>query len=49
MKRVGQVLLAVGSGLGVWLLTHLGDAGFTDLLIVLAFIGLGSWLTAEQS
>ncbi len=48
MKRVGYVLIAIGSGLGVWAITHVGDVSYTDLLIVIAFLASGAWLTSEE-
>lgn len=47
MKHAGNVLLAIGSGLGVWVITNLGSTGATDILIVLAFIVVGASLKAR--
>ena len=42
MQTIGNVLLAVGSGLGVWVITNLGDSGPLDWLIVAAIVGVGA-------
>ena len=42
MQTIGNVLLAIGSGLGVWVITHLGDTGPVDWLIVAGIIGVGA-------
>jgi hypothetical protein len=45
---VGKVLLALGSGLGVWVITNLDSVGMSDLAIVFLFIAVGAVLTSQQ-
>jgi len=42
MQTVGNALLAIGAGLGVWVITNLGDSGPLDWLIVAGIIGVGA-------
>ena len=42
MQTIGNVLLAIGAGLGVWVVTNLGDTGPLDWLIVAGIIGVGA-------
>ena len=42
MQTVGNALLAIGAGLGVWVITNLGDTGPVDWLIVAGIIGVGA-------
>lgn len=44
MKHLGTVFLAIGSGLGVWVITHLDSTGIIDILIVLTIIIIGATL-----
>lgn len=48
MKMVGKIMLAIGSGLGVWVITHLGDAGMMGIGIVLVLVLVGAWLTSKE-
>ena len=48
MKTAGKILLAVGSGLGVWVVTHLDSTGFTDIAIVVLVLSVGAVLVGEQ-
>lgn len=49
MRTTGKVILAIGSGLGVWVITNLADAGVMDFIIVLAIISTGALMTSEPS
>jgi len=42
LKVIGNVLLAIGSGLGVWVITNLDSTGISDIAIVLLFILVGA-------
>ena len=42
MQTIGNVLLAIGAGLGVWVITNLWDSGPLDWLIVAGIIGVGA-------
>jgi len=42
MSVIGNVLLAIGSGLGVWVITNLGSTGVADIAIVLLVISVGA-------
>lgn len=44
VKHLGTVFLAIGSGLGVWVITHLDSTGIIDILIVLTIIIIGATL-----
>jgi len=44
MRVAGNIFLAIGSGLGVWVITHLGDVGISDFAIVALFIAVGATL-----
>jgi hypothetical protein len=48
MKTAGKILLAVGSGLGVWVITHLDSTGVTDIAIVVLVLVVGAVFVGEK-
>ena len=49
MRTTGKILLAIGTGLGVWLITNPTDIGATDILIVATILITGGWLAPKQT
>lgn len=49
MQHLANLLLAVGAGLGVWMLTHISDSGFVDLAIVMGFVIAGALLKERET
>ena len=49
MRTVGKMILAIGAGLGVWVITNLADVGYTDIAIVLLLIAVGATLTNARN
>lgn len=44
MKTAGNLFLTFGAALGVWVITNAGDAGITDIAIVVLLVVVGATL-----
>ena len=49
MRTAGKILLAVGSGLGVWVVTHFDSSGISDIALVVLVLSVGAILAGEKT